>query len=444
MGFKDLIVTPIILLIVYFLAYIARDKFTDKNTRGYFIPALTVKIIGALALGFLYQFYYDGGDTFNLFHRDSRLIWEALMKSPVDGLKILLLGSNSLLETYEYSSRMISIDDLPSLSVVRIAGFFSLFTGNAYSANAILFACFSFVGSWALFQVFYRRFLANHFLLAISVLFVPSVAIWGSGILKDTITLGALGFATYAVDKVFLQKESVIPNGVLLIIALLMIFYIKKYILLCFVPAAIIWLYLANLSAIKSIAIKLLTAPMAIAMVIAGSYFAVLKIGEGDRRYALENLAQTAQITAYDIRYWTGREAGSGYTLGELDGTYSSLIRLAPKAVNVSLFRPFLWEVNNVLMLFSSLESSFILIFTLWLFLQLFPTNFKFLLRPEVLFCLVFSITFAFAVGVSTFNFGSLARYKIPLIPFYLVALTTLHHYVKRERKSSRLALTEY
>ena len=54
--------------------------------------------------------------------------------------------------------------------------------------------------------------------------------------------------------------------------------------------------------------------------------------------------------------------------------------------------------------------------------------------NPNVLFTLIFSIAFAFAVGVSTFNFGTLVRYKIPLLPFFLVALILILHHSKSER----------
>jgi hypothetical protein len=46
--------------------------------------------------------------------------------------------------------------------------------------------------------------------------------------------------------------------------------------------------------------------------------------------------------------------------------------------------------------------------------------------NPEVQFCLIFSVIFAFAVGFTSFNFGALARYKIPFMPFYYVALFIL------------------
>ena len=34
-----------------------------------------------------------------------------------------------------------------------------------------------------------------------------------------------------------------------------------------------------------------------------------------------------------------------------------------------------------------------------------------------------FALTIAFAVGVSTYNFGTLSRYKILALPFYICAL---------------------
>jgi hypothetical protein len=39
---------------------------------------------------------------------------------------------------------------------------------------------------------------------------------------------------------------------------------------------------------------------------------------------------------------------------------------------------------------------------------------------------LVFSIIFAFSVGFTSYNFGTLVRYKIPLMPFYYIALFIL------------------
>jgi hypothetical protein len=56
--------------------------------------------------------------------------------------------------------------------------------------------------------------------------------------------------------------------------------------------------------------------------------------------------------------------------------------------------------------------------------------------NPEVQFCLVFSVIFAFAVGFTSFNFGALARYKIPFMPFYYIALFILADAQKQVKPS--------
>jgi len=47
---------------------------------------------------------------------------------------------------------------------------------------------------------------------------------------------------------------------------------------------------------------------------------------------------------------------------------------------------------------------------------------------PTIQFCLIFSLVFAFAVGISSFNFGALSRYKIPCLPFYALALILIYY----------------
>jgi hypothetical protein len=221
------------------------------------------------------------------------------------------------------------------------------------------------------------------------------------------------------------------------------VYNIKIYILLTFLPAAIVWVFLANLDAIRSPVLKIMLAPFMISCAIVLGYFAMVKAGEDNAKYSLKNVAMTAKITAYDIGYYTGRDAGSGYSLGELDGTFGSMVRLSPQAINVSLFRPYLWEVKNPLMLLSALESFLLLSLCLYIIVKKNVSLLGAITNPNVLFALIFSISFAFAVGVSTFNFGTLVRYKIPLLPFFLVALILILHYSKRDRKLAELESTE-
>jgi hypothetical protein len=89
-------------------------------------------------------------------------------------------------------------------------------------------------------------------------------------------------------------------------------------------------------------------------------------------------------------------------------------------------------------MLFSALENTFLLLMFLRVFfkngLQFFPRIFG---NPVLVLSFVFSIFFAFALGITTANFGALVRYKIPAIPFFLSMLYIL------DRPQSEFTLKE-
>lgn len=435
MELRDIVVTPILLIFVFIVSILVRPRITDEVTRNYFLPALWLKIFGALALGFIYQFYYNGGDTYNYHTHGSRIIWEALTSDFSKGIKLLFNRPGANPELFSYVSKIPFYHDPQSFFIVRITSVLDVFTFSSYTGTAILYALISFSGAWVFFITFYREFHHLHKQLALAILFIPSVIFWGSGILKDTITLAALGFLTYAIHQLFIGKKVKLLNILLLLLSVWVLYSVKKYILICFVPAALFWIYARQIFSMGSPMLRILLVPLLIVLSLGTGYYGIVKIGESDAKYSINNLAKTAQITAYDIRFWTGRDAGSGYTLGELDGTFSSMIKLAPKAVNVSLFRPYLWEVKNPLMLLSALESFFFLSFTLWLLLSKPIAFVKSFTDPNVLFCFVFSIVFAFGVGVSTFNFGTLARYKIPLLPFYFLGLILVANQIRHQQK---------
>ncbi|TXH27649.1 MAG: hypothetical protein E6Q96_06215 [Cyclobacteriaceae bacterium] len=439
MELRDFLVTPILIILVYITAYVVRPYVTNELTRKYFFGGLTVRIAGALFLGILYQFYYSGGDTFNYHTHGSRVIWEAFMESPSDGLALIFSSGEDQQIAYKYSSQILFWGDSGSYFIVRLAAIFDLFTFSTYSATAILFALLNFTGMWLFFTVFAKQFPAQRKWIAVAVLFIPSVVFWGSGVLKDSVVLACIGILTYCVKKLFIDRRFSVSRIAMMLAAVIVIYNVKIYVLLCFLPAMLLWIYASEFYKIRSKVLKALLVPFVLALIVVSGFYAVVKIGEDDKRYALENLSRTARITAYDIGFYTGKNAGSGYSLGELDDSFTGMLKLAPAAVNVSLFRPYLWEVRNPLMALSAAESFVLFILTLYILFRKRSIFFRALGDPNVLFCLVLSVTFAFAVGVSTFNFGTLARYKIPLLPFYALALILIYYYQRPKPKEDEL-----
>jgi hypothetical protein len=251
-----------------------------------------------------------------------------------------------------------------------------------------------------------------------------------------------VGIATYFVSKVFLEKEIKPRYVLLLFLSFFIIFSVKKYILISFLAAVFVWIASIYFFKIESKVKRILFVPVVILITGSLAYFSISRVVADDTRYSFGRIAETARITAFDIQYGWGSGSGSGYSLGTLDGSIGTMIKLAPEAINVSMFRPYVWEVKSPIMFLSAFESLLTLLITLYVLLVVRWSVFK-NLKGDVIFCLLFALVFAFGVGISTYNFGSLARYKIPLLPFYFTGIGLIYHYWKREKKVPVLDLTE-
>jgi hypothetical protein len=58
--------------------------------------------------------------------------------------------------------------------------------------------------------------------------------------------------------------------------------------------------------------------------------------------------------------------------------------------------------------------------------------------HPILMCSFIFSILFAFLIGLTTANFGALVRFKIPLVPLYVSTMMVLFSYAPKPAKRSR------
>lgn len=398
---------------------------------------LWLKIFGAIALGIIYNTYY-GGDT-NLFFKDGGIIWNILIDSPSTGIRILFFtdaGDNSP-ELFQYVRRIYYYPDTNSFAVLRISAICSIFSFNTYTINAIFFAIISFSGIWSMFRVWHHLY--PHLLrpLAVAVFFIPSVVFWGSGLLKDTITIGALGWMFYGFYFGIILRKRVVGNILLLLLGALVSNAIKQYILLIFIPSALLWFFLNYRNRIKSRPLRIIMLPIMMSIALPAGFYAITQITGEQSQYNIDRVAANAKINSEWLEYVSKIEGGSGYNLGELDGTIGNMLTKFPQAVWLALFRPYLWEANNPFMLLSAVEALFFLLLTLKLFLTVNPAKIgrQLVDHPVLFFSLAFTLVLAFAAAVSSNNFGTVVRYKIPFMPFYLATLYVLRYQLKRTRK---------
>ena len=434
----DLVLTPVYLGILIFIAKRYRDKHYPAGNplRKYYLPGLYVKFFGAVFIALVYQYYYHGGDTFNYFTQ-SRVINSSLNDSFTTWIKLLLRVSPDLdPKLYPYASQMEFYNDPASYTVNVIGAIFGLLNFTTYLPIALLFAYFSYTGIWAMYRTFTNIYPHLVKPLAIAFLFIPSTFVWGSSIFKDTICMFGLGWMTYATFRIFINKDLSLRNIFLLIVSFYLIAVVKLYILLAFLPAISLWILLTYSSRITSMGLRFLVWIFFLAVTVIGFVFLASQFSKELNKYSLEKIAQTASSTRGWISYATDVE-GSTYDLGEFDPTIQGMITKFPAGVVVTLFRPFLWEAKKLIVGLSALEAIVFLIGTLIVFFRNGFIGFfkKVFSDPNLTFFLVFSLIFAFAVGVSSYNFGALSRYKIPCLPFYAALLIVLYDYSKAKAR---------
>jgi len=439
MELSDYLLTPLYLGLIYALAFTLRPAVTNKYTKPYFIPALSVKLLGAFALGVLYHTIY-AGDTNNYFHHAS-IIYKAFGDSISAGIQLITTDGKVTPDIAPYSSQMFWFGpDSKEYFVVRIAAVCALIGFNTYSVTALCFAVLSFSGMWAMYMTFAKIRPQVYKELAIAVFFLPSVFFWGSGLLKDSLCLGALGWLFYAFYRGAIEKKDIIRMAVIGLIAIRTIASMKIYILLAFIPPAALWVFNENTARIRSVAVRWIARPF---LLLGGATIAIYAMGQiaaADARFDIDKIGAQSKLTATYLQGVSKKENGSGYNIGEQDGTLGGMAKLAPQAIVVSLFRPFLWEARNPTMALSALEATYFILLTVRIFYRV---GFLRALRtiigsPVLTLCFVFSLVFAVSVGVSSGNFGTLVRYKIPLMPFYLSGLYILQNMTLLAKATSR------
>lgn len=426
----DLLLLPLyIMAAIYYGHWVTQKNIKTNPEYYYFIKGLIARIIGAIAMGSVYFFYYGAGDTTNYFESASAFA-NLLDKHPTDFWTALFGSPKGLFSLFDDSTGypVYSGRDSSAYFVVRLLIPIIMLGCHSYFASAVLVACITYGGMWKLYQTFLQEFPSLKNELAIAVLFAPSCLFWGTGLMKDSFTLSAVGWFTYAFYNFFIKKERKISYVVFLIIASIIILSVKPYIFFALLPGVIIWLSNNYVKKIKNLFIRFIATPLIIATGVLMGYVSLNAIGDNLGHYRMENILEKAVITQQDMK--ADHYGGKAFDIGNFDASISGILTVAPMAIFSGIFRPAIWEVRNFGMFISALESSYLLVLTLFLLYKLKVFGFFFLIRknPMILFCMLFSLFFAFSIGLTVANFGSLVRLRIPELPFFIGGIFMLKH----------------
>lgn len=426
----DYFLLPFYLFVIFKIAFYYRDKFyPEKNPlRPYFIPGLMTKIGGAIFIGLIYNYYYKGGDTFNFFYH-AKLINATLTEAPDTWFRLITHhGNDTNLTDAKSLSQMFWYDDTASYTTSCLGAIVGLFCFTRYLEINIIIASIVFIGLWLMFITFAEQYPHKVKVIAIAILFMPGVIVWGSGLFKDSFCIFSVGCLVYSTYILFEKRQLKLGVILLMLLAFVILTAIKAYILIVLFPVLILKIILVYKKRIQKSYKKKYVFFIILGILAFSGMIAVKRVINYLPAFTAGSVLLTMKTQKDYMLAVTDGDSGSSYDLGDFDPTISGVIKFILPAINVTLYRPYPWESKSIIQLFNSFESSIVFLLTLYLILtkNILKTIQKIYYDPNLIACLIFTLIFAFIVGISSYNFGALSRYKIPVSPFYMLFLMIL------------------
>lgn len=425
MSLVDFIL-PVFVLLGLFWSISKLDFFKNGpfSTRS-----LQLAFFLRIALGFglflIYSYHYPSrqdADTFKYFD-DSQYMYDAFWTNPGDYFKMLFgIHCNTEYFNTEYFNNMSnwvrSYDNglfNDNRLMIRVNAFLRIFSFGNYHVHSIILAFLAFMGSFSLSKLFFEVS-RSKVLTYIAVFLVPSLVFWSSGILKEAVLLAALGFFAYHFYQLF-DSNRTWKNYVMLFLMSCVLIVLKLYVFMAFFPAIIIWMVISKWRRSSWVYLLMYILFIAIATL----------IGEINPRYDFVNLIVDKQKQF--IRLADFYPVNSRFDLEVLTYEFWSLLLSSPEAIFNVFTKPWPNELNSILYIPSFIENAVILLLLVTTFV--YRKALKVREWDFVIFCLSFCIILYTVIGLTTPITGAIVRYKIPAIPFLMMAVFMLMDFDK-------------
>ncbi len=395
---------------------LAITRGLGKDKRRILFLGLAAKTVAAIALMSVIKYYYGYGDMLS-FLREGRALVRYMDYSGFSGLQDTV--AIVFQQDVAVPVRIHGVGRSTG-SMAALAGLL-LYVLDSDWAVSIVFAMVGFAGQVALTLAFWRQLPEQHTkLVGFACLFVPSLAFWSAGVVKETIAVGGLGIFTFALLR-FVESRY-LSGVVLALLAVVLVWLSKPFLLLALTCGVAAGGYVHRASGGRG---RFRVRPIALVFWALVAFAALFAIGEIFPRYSLADMAQQVAIEQAQFDRVAG---GSDFEVDSYaDRSVFEQVLFAPLALVTSCFRPFLFEARNVVMLANALESTaFLVLFVLVWRRNGFRLVGRLLSSPTLTYAFVVACVIGMGVGLTTTNMGTLSRYRIPMLPFFVVVLLIL------------------
>ena len=403
----------LIIMVIFFVSYVTRN-LSSLQRKIIALSGIGYAVSSVLMILMILEIYNGMGDMVSYIYKTKQFfMFVDFNFEAVKTVFALILKSTEVYVPFTIHGIGSATGSFTGITII-----IAVFMGPSIWSVGFAFSMFAYLGQLMVFFGLSKHF-KESFKIYVTLIafFIPSVIFWSSGIIKETVALIGIGFMTLAFSNLFYIKIEKWLNILLFFIGGFLVWTVKPYLLVTFITAAGVAFYLKmKISNQPNFQIKL---SQLIVMVILSIAIFVL-IGVVAPEYSLASIQDESENLRLVGKRVTG---GSSYVLP------SNPIILIPYAIITGLFRPFIIEIHNPLALIASLETLiFLVLFLRGIVLHGVAKIITLVQRsPMLVFCVVFSITTALGVGLSTTNLGTLVRYRMPLVPFFMTFLLIIN-----------------
>lgn len=392
-----------------------------------------LKIACGVFLWVVYTYYYTDRNTSDIFkfYDDARHIYSALPKHPFHYLQ-MVLGINTDIDYLKpYYSEMhnwyrpwkgAKFHD--NKLIIQFNALVYLFSFGYYNVHTVFMCFLSLIGLTGIYKTFSPLVADKKKELAFTVFLIPSVLFWGSGVLKEGIILFALGMFVYYLYKWLYGNKNRLLNFFFFLLFAVLLFLSKMYVFVAIAPA-ILSLIVVKITGDKHVFLKFFSIHLLFFIISVNLYR--VNMNWNVQFYLHQRQMGFIQTAIVD-------RAGSYININYLGPNAMSLIKNMPQAILNTLFRPHLLESKSPLILISAFENLFMLLMLI-IAIAFFKKPEKQLL-PSLFVCLFFVLMLSLLIGLVTPVLGSIVRYRVPILPFYLIGLLLLIDKDKLIKKS--------
>lgn len=392
-----------------------RIKGFHKNT----LPLIFIlKVLAGFVVYLVYTYFYPDRSTADIFKYfdDSKVMYDALFTHPLDFFQMLsgIHNDSPHFETYYnqmnywyrvYESNIYN----DSHTIIRLNALFRIFSFGYYNVHTVFMCFLSLAGLTGIYRFFATNLHDRKWLLLIAIFLLPSVLFWGSGVLKEGLLFFGLGMLLWH-TRCLLDKKRMILSLLMIGGALVLLLYTKFYIIMLMLPLLIAYVWCSLTTSKRSI-LKFL-AVLAVFLLLGLNVHYIFP------QYDFVHILVQKQHDF--IALSQSVQSGSSIAIQPLEDNFLSLVSHLPMAFYNSMFLPWFFEGGSPMIMLAGFENLLLLMIAVFCLAM---SRFRIKNTPLFWLCVFFFIGIFALTGLTTPVVGAIVRYKVPALPFLVIAL---------------------